>query len=172
MSLQPHFLLRATGAVTLAFLSLMPVLTRSQDSQSSKKESVMTDRAQGTFKIDMKPLAADEGWGDFARLSIDKHFQGDLEGESKGVMLAAHTEVKGSAGYVALERVQGKLAGRSGSFVLQHSGMMGQGKQDQVITVVTDSGTGELMGISGTLKIIIEKEGHEYLFEYSLPTAD
>ena len=132
----------------------------------------MTVRAQGTFDVDMQPLAEDQGWGGFARMSIDKRFHGDLEGQSKGVMLAAHTEVKGSAGYVALERVTAKLAGRSGSFVLQHSGIMGQGRQSLDIMVVTDSGTGELKGISGTLEIIFKEEGHAYVFAYSLPTTE
>lgn len=131
----------------------------------------MTIRAQGTFEVDMQPLVDDEGWGGFARMSIDKTFQGDLEGQSKGVMLAAHTEVKGSAGYVALERVTATLAGRSGSFVLQHSGIMGQGEDSLDITVINDSGTGELKGISGTLEIIFRKEGHAYVFAYRLPTA-
>ncbi len=132
----------------------------------------MTVRAQGTFDVDMQPLADDEGWGGFARMSLDKRFRGDLDGRSKGVMLAAHTEVKGSAGYVALERVTAELAGRSGSFVLQHSGIMGQGRESLEIAVVTDSGTGELKGISGTLEIFFKKEGHAYVFAYSLPTAE
>jgi len=132
----------------------------------------MTIRAEGTFDVDMQPLPADEGCGGFARISLDKRFHGDLAGQSKGVMLAAHTEVKGSAGYVALERVSAKLAGRSGSFVLQHNGMMGQGRESLDVTVVTNSGTGELKGISGNLEIIRKKEGHAYVFVYSLPTSE
>ena len=132
----------------------------------------MTVRARGSFEVDLQPLAEDEGWGGFDRMSLDKRFQGDLEGHSRGVMLAAHTEVKGSAGYVALERVTAKLSGRSGSFVLQHSGLMGRGTQSLDITVVTDSGTGELKGISGTMEILFKEEGHDYVFAYSLPKAD
>ena len=131
----------------------------------------MTVHAQGTFDVDMQPLPEDEGCGGFARMSLDKRFHGDLEGQSKGVMLAAQTAVKGSAGYVALERVTAKLAGRSGSFVLQHSGIMGQDKQSLDITVVTDSGTGELKGIAGTLEIIFKEDGHGYVFAYSVPRA-
>lgn len=132
----------------------------------------MTVQARGTFDVDLQPLAEDEGWGGFARMSIDKRFQGDLDGRSQGVMLAAHTEVEGSAGYVALERVTATLAGRGGSFVLQHSGLMGQGEQELDITVVTDSGTGELTGISGSMEIFYEEEGRAYVFTYSLPKTE
>jgi len=51
-------------------------------------------------------------------MSIDKQFNGDLEATSKGEMLSAMTDVKGSAGYVAIERVSGTLHGRGGTFVL------------------------------------------------------
>src|SRR5271165_4091355 len=100
-------------------------------------------------------------------MSIDKQFHGDLEGTSKGEMLGAMTEVKGSAGYVAIERVTGTLNGRSGTFVLQHSGTMTRGTQHMTITVVPDSGTGGLAGISGSMTIIIKEGGkHFYEFEY------
>ncbi|MEM7307851.1 MAG: DUF3224 domain-containing protein [Planctomycetota bacterium] len=129
----------------------------------------MTQQARGTFKVELKPLPEDDGWGGFARLSIDKRFEGDLAGESKGVMLAAHTEVKGSAGYVACERVTAELAGKRGSFVLQHYGMMGRGEETQTVAVVTDSGTGGLKGLVGTMEILRGEEGHGYVLTYSLP---
>ncbi len=103
------------------------------------------------------------------RMSIDKQFSGDLEGTSKGQMLAAMTDVKESAGYVALERVDGKLAGRKGSFALQHSGIMDRGTPQLIITVVPDSGTGELVGIKGKMVINIVDGKHFYEFEYKLP---
>lgn len=159
----------ALGAGVLALSTLIIDHVRAQDPGPGTKETSMTARAEGRFDVRMQPLAEDEGCGGFARMSLDKEFHGDLEGHSKGVMLAAQTEVKGSAGYVALERVTGELAGRSGSFVLQHSGMMGQGEQRLTIEVVTDSGTGELEGISGTLEIDFEQEGHPFVFTYSLP---
>lgn len=102
------------------------------------------------------------------RMSIDKQFQGDLEATSKGTMLAMRTAVKGSAGYVAMELVEGTLAGQTGSFILQHSGTMTRGAPEQSVTVVPDSGTGELAGISGRMTIIIEAGKHSYEFEYSL----
>jgi len=101
-------------------------------------------------------------------MSIDKQFHGDLEGTSKGEMLTAGTGVKGSAGYVAIERVSGTLNGRSGTFVLQHSGTMTHGEPHLTITVVPDSGTGELAGLAGTMSILIAGGNHSYDFEYTL----
>jgi len=127
-------------------------------------------QARGTFEVKVVPLAADEGTdtGGFGRLSIDKTFSGDLAGASKGQMVGAFTAVEGSAGYVALERVTGALNGRAGSFILQHSGSMSRGSQTIIVTVVPDSGSGELTGLAGTMQILIEGKKHSYLFDYTL----
>ena len=101
-------------------------------------------------------------------MSLDKQFHGDLDATSKGEMLAANTEVKGSAGYVAMERVTGKLHGRSGTFVLQHSGTMNRGSPQLSVTVVPDSGTDQLEGLVGKMAIKIEGGKHFYDFEYTL----
>jgi hypothetical protein len=101
-------------------------------------------------------------------MSIDKQLHGDLEATSKGEMLAAGTAVKGSAGYVAIERVTGTLHGRSGSFVLQHHATMTRGAPQLDIIVVPDSGTGELTGLTGTMMITITDGKHFYQFEYAL----
>lgn len=123
-------------------------------------------RATGSFEVQLAPQTdADASVG---RMTIDKQFAGGLEGTSKGQMLAAMTATKGSAGYVAMERVTGKLAGRSGTFVLQHSGTMDRGTPSLTITVVPDSGTGELAGLTGTMTIEITEGKHLYVFEYSL----
>ena len=103
------------------------------------------------------------------RMSLDKTFSGDLQGTGKGEMLMAGTEIKGSAGYVAIERVTGTLNGRTGTFVLQHTGTMNRGAPQLSVTVVPDSGTGQLSGLSGTLNIIIAGGKHSYAFDYSLP---
>lgn len=103
-----------------------------------------------------------------ARMSIDKQFHGDLDGTSKGEMLSAGTAVKGSAGYVAIERVTGALAGKRGTFVLQHTGVINRGTPGLSITVVPDSGTGELAGLSGNMSIRIENGSHFYEFDYTL----
>ncbi len=102
-------------------------------------------------------------------MSINKIFSGDLEGASHGEMLSVMTAVKGSAGYVALERVTGTLHGRTGSFVLQHSGTMTRGAAELSVTVVPDSGEGQLAGIAGRLTIIIADGKHSYEFDYTLP---
>ena len=131
----------------------------------------MTSRASGTFEVKISPLTPqhkDES-APLGRLSIDKQFQGDLDATSKGEMLAADTEVKGSAGYVAMERVTGKLHGRSGTFVLQHSGTMNRGSPTLSVTIVPDSGTGQLVGLDGKMTIKIEGGKHFYDFQYSLP---
>ncbi|MBW8809626.1 MAG: DUF3224 domain-containing protein, partial [Lysobacter sp.] len=106
----------------------------------------------------------------FGRMSIDKQFHGELEAASRGEMLAAMTAVKGSAGYAALEKVEGTLAGRSGSFLLLHRGLMDRGTPDLSVTVVPDSGSGELSGLTGRMKIEIREGGaHFYVFDYELP---
>jgi hypothetical protein len=131
---------------------------------------MMSRQAAGTFEVKVLPLPADDNvdTGAFGRMSIDKQFSGALTGTSKGQMVAGMTAVRGSAGYVALERVTGSLHGRSGSFILQHSGTMNGGKQELRITVVPDSGTGELAGLAGTMKIVIEGGKHSYELEYAI----
>jgi len=135
-----------------------------------RKEVMMTTRASGSFEVTLTPQAQDEPSGNstLGRMSIDKKFHGDLEAVSKGQMLAAGTAVKDSAGYVAMERVTGLLAGRSGSFVLQHSGTMNRGVQQLSLSVVPDSGTDQLAGLSGTMTITIVGEKHFYDFDYIL----
>ena len=103
------------------------------------------------------------------RMSLDKRFDGDLQATGSGEMLTALTPVKGSAGYVAIERVTGTLHGRTGSFVFQHSGTMHQGAQQLSITVVPGSGTGALTGISGTFTLSIVEGKHLYEFVFELP---
>ena len=103
------------------------------------------------------------------RMVIDKQFQGDLAGTSKGQMLMASSDsVKNSAGYVAIEQVTGTLNGRRGSFYLQHSGVMTRGVGELTITVIPDSGTDELVGLRGKMNIIIAEGKHSYEFEYTL----
>lgn len=129
--------------------------------------------ASGTFEVKMIPRPAEEGVGDasIGRMALDKQYHGDLEATGGGQMLAIRTAVEGSAGYVALERISGTLHGRSGAFALQHSGTMARGAPQLVITVVPDSGSGELLGLAGKLAIAIADGKHSYDFEYSLPGA-
>ncbi|MGH8131800.1 MAG: DUF3224 domain-containing protein [Steroidobacteraceae bacterium] len=132
----------------------------------------MSQRAAGPFDVKVTPQKPDTQIAraaNLGRLTIDKRFHGDLEGISKGEMLATQTEVPGSAGYVALERVTGKLQGRSGSFVLQHSATMKRGTPTSSVTVVPDSGSGELKGIAGKMTITVASDGaHTYEFDYRI----
>ena len=127
--------------------------------------------ARGDFVVKLVPLAVEgqpEG-SRIGRMSIDKSITGDLVATTTGQMLSAMTEVKGSAGYVAIERVDGVLDGRRGTFVLQHSGSMNRGAPSLSVTVVPDSGTGELAGLAGEFRIIVAEGRHSYEFDYSLP---
>jgi hypothetical protein len=129
------------------------------------------NKAAGTFDVKINPLTPYNTSADakVARMSIDKEFHGDLEAISKGEMLSAGTDTKGSAGYVAIERVTGSLNGRRGAFVLQHNATMTRGEPYLNIIVVPDSGTEGLVGLSGTLHIVIDKGKHSYEFQYRLP---
>jgi Protein of unknown function (DUF3224) len=127
-------------------------------------------RATGIFDVSLKtlPMDNDPGTPLLGRMSIDKQFHGDLEGTSKGQMLTGGTIIKNSAGYVAIERVVGTLKGRKGSFILQHTGAMNRGEPSLVITVVPDSGTDQLEGLKGTMKIDINAGKHSYGLDYIL----
>lgn len=127
--------------------------------------------AKGTFTVEMKPQgeASTVDAVSTGRMLLSKRFEGDLAGSGQGEMLTALTPVKGSAGYVAIERVTGKLHGRSGSFVFQHSGLMNQGAQQLSISVVPGSATGELVGLLGNFRLRVEDGKHSYEFEYTLP---
>ena len=136
------------------------------------KGEALATHARGAFDVTLKPLPEEAGQEtSIGRMSIDKQFHGDLDATSKGQMLAAGTDVKGSAGYVAIERVTGLLHGRRGSFVLQHNGIMTRGDGQLTITVVPDSGTDELAGLVGKMAITIADGKHSYDFDYTLPTV-
>ena len=131
-------------------------------------------RAQGSFNVKLNGLSLWDGAAvhpSLGRRSIDKSFTGDLVAVSAGEMLSAGGTVSGSAGYVAIERVTGTLAGRAGSFSLLHTGIMNRGTPFLSIVVVPDSGEGELHGISGTMTIEIKDSQHFYRFDYALPQA-
>jgi hypothetical protein len=158
------------------FLAIFPCLTfaslgHAQDAPAhpaQAKEKVVTSHASGTFDVKLTPQTGEDGAdASIARMAIDKQLHGDLEGTSKGQMLAMR--VKGSGGYVAMEVVTGTLKGRKGSFVLQHSGTMTPAAQQLSVTVVPDSGTGQLEGLTGTMNIKIDNGKHSYEFEYILP---
>lgn len=140
------------------------------DSPSLAETEAMTSIATGTFEVSLAPLDLHYDGGETqGRMGIEKTFHGDLDATSRGEMLTAMTDEKGSAVYVAIERVEGTVGGRRGSFVLHHRGIMNRGEQALEVHVVPDSGTGELKGLSGEMRIRIEDGKHHYTFDYALP---
>ncbi|MDN2708332.1 DUF3224 domain-containing protein [Janthinobacterium sp. SUN118] len=133
----------------------------------------MMPQITGEFDVTITPetlsdTAAQSGLG---RLSLDKRYHGALDARAQGEMLSARAGVAGSAGYVALERVEGTLDGRQGSFYLQHSGSMARGTPSLSVTVVPDTGTGQLQGLHGSLAIRIADGKHYYDFTYDISEA-
>jgi len=151
------------------------LLAASFESASSRQtifeENAVTQRAVGSFDVKLSPQPVHDAATEvLARRSIEKTFRGDLAGESRGEMLMAGTAVPNSAGYVAIERFTGTLGGRSGSFLLIHKGVMDRGGGPPLdISVIPDSGTGGLEGITGTMDISVEGGRHDYVLEYTLP---
>jgi len=155
-----HILCLAIGLAT----GLIPATAHAQ-------KGAMTMHASGTFDVKIAPQN-DEGIGDptIGRMAIDKQYHGDLEGTGLGQMLAGMAAaVKDSGAYVAIERVRGTLGGRTGSFAVAHQGTMTRGAQSLVITVIPDSGTEGLTGITGTMTIDIRDGKHFYGLDYTLP---
>lgn len=134
----------------------------------------MTGNARGTFEIQISPQGQEEKIEgvSMSRRSADKQYSGDIEGSGKGEMLAALTNVKSSQAYVAIERVVGTLQGRKGTFLLQHTGTMTAATRDLNVTVVPDSGTGQLVGLSGKMMINIANGKHLYEFDFMLPESN
>lgn len=162
------------GAVVLLGLCTILLFGSSvfpQTPQTAQKGEAMSKHASGTFEVKVSPQATAEKVEGLGRMSLDKQFHGDLEATSKGEMLTAGTVEKGSAGYVAIEWVSGSLHGRTGTFALQHTGTMNRGVPSLAVNVVPDSGTGQLVGLTGSMKIIIADGKHSYDFEYALPAA-
>ena len=158
----------------IAVIVLMLVASAPAQAQSpSPKEAVKIMHATGPFDVKVTPQDDKSDDPLLGRMMLDKQYHGDLEATGKGQMLTAGSAVKGSGAYVAIEKVSGTLQGRTGSFVLQHSGIMTQGAPQLTITVVPDSGTGGLAGITGKMTITIAAGGkHSYDFEYTLPQTN
>jgi hypothetical protein len=156
--------------VFLSFSTFADTKTHSLFQKPDQKETVVTKHASGTFEAKLNPQTPEDKVGDptVGRMLIEKQFHGDLEGTSKGQMLHFGENVQQSGGYVAIERVSGKLSGHSGTFALQHSGTMTRGTPQLTVTVVPDSGTGQLVGLAGKMTINIVDGKHFYEFEYTL----
>lgn len=166
--------IRSTGAALCALLFLYSAPTAAQSTPlppTPLKEPRMQQHITGNFDVTLTPQAASPGieTARLGRQTLSKQFHGDLNARSLGEMLAAGTEVKGSAGYVAIERVTGTLLGKAGSFVLMHTGTMNRGTPQLTVQVVPDSGTDALTGLTGQMGIQITDGKHFYTFDFSLP---
>ena len=128
----------------------------------------MTQHATGIFEVKLTPQEDKSDDKSTGRMTIEKQWQGDLEGTSMGQMLTGGDFHTGSAGYVAIETMTGTLNGRKGTFILQHNGIMSRGEGQLTIIVVPDSGTDQLAGLAGKMTIKIENGKHFYDFEYTL----
>jgi hypothetical protein len=128
-------------------------------------------QATASFVLDtfnQDPPFHEDGTIRFGRAHIDKTFQGDIQGQSTVEMLSM--QGNDGAGYVALERIEASINGRSGSFALLHAGTMVGDDQWATWPVVPGSGTGELAGIRGEGKITIAADGsHTFTLTYDLP---
>ena len=133
----------------------------------------MSLHAEGTFEVKNSPLGADDALNGTAigRFALDKQFRGDLEGTSKGEMLGAGNPATGTAGYVAIEQISGTLNGLNGSFALQHFGTMEENRFELTVKVVPGSGTGDLIGITGTMTIAPVNGKHSWKLDYMLPSS-
>lgn len=165
------FLNPIAHAAPFAALLILAACAPSHVDPIREPHPMTTRHATGTFDVTLKPIAPYESAPDAAlgRMSIDKQFHGDLEGTSRGEMLTASGSVKGSAAYVAVERVTCTLHGRAGAFSFVHRGIMTRAVPQLLVSVVPDSGSGQLVGLSGTLAINIADGKHSFDFEYSLP---
>ena len=144
---------------------------RVEKSVLPQKDAMITQHANGTFEVKLTPQDDKSDDKSVGRMTFEKQWHGDLEGTSKGQMLTGGDVTKGSAGYVAIEKVTGTLKGRKGTLIFQHSATMTRGEGQLTIMVVPDSGTEQLQGLTGKLTIKIENGKHFYDFEYFLPNA-
>lgn len=164
--------LSGTGMSVIAGICLLlgagTLTTHSIAGKTVQKETLNATHASGTFEVKLTPQDDKSEDTTRGRLLIAKQFHGDLEATGNGQMLTAGTSIKDSGGYVAIEKVSGTLHGRHGSFVFQHSGTMTRGQPQLLVTVVPDSGTDQLAGLTGRMTIKIADGKHYYEFEYTL----
>ena len=167
-----RFYFAASLLSSLVFVALAPAANQNREQNS--KGQPMPSHATGSFEVKSTPQPSGFKTEDpkLGRTTGEKQFHGDLEATSEVQMLTAGTSVKGSAAYVAIEKITGTLKSRSGTFILQHTGTMNRGVAQLTVTVVPDSGTEQLAGLSGKMNIVVAADGkHSYDFEYALPES-
>ena len=157
------------AVIAACFCLILVASISAQNASPSSKEALVTHHATGPFDVKMVPQH-DKAADGLSRMLLDKQYHGDLEGTAKGQMLTGGISANKSGAYVAIEKFTGTLQGRSGTFLLHHTGIMTRGTPDLTILIAPDSGTGELAGIAGKMTITIAADGkHSYEFEYTLP---
>lgn len=163
------------GSLSLAALVIFTPIASTRDTWPTAKPNPITTPTENrhmekiTGEFEVKIVPSDTGDAQLGMMLLDKVYHGALQGTGKGRMLTGMTSVKDSAGYVAIERIEGELMGKRGSFIIQHSGLMSQGKQSLTIRVIPDSGTDGLLGLEGEMQIRIVDRKHFYDFEFSFP---
>jgi hypothetical protein len=160
----PGATLLATAVIVAAFA----VDRGRADSPPTNQASEKKFMSEVTGEFDVKIVPLDTGDDKMGMMSVDKQYRGDLNATGIGRMLTGMTDVKGSAAYVAIERVKGTLKGAQGTFLIHHTGVMTKGSQSLVIRIVPDSGTGDLAGIEGEMHIKVADGKHYYRLEYTL----
>jgi len=160
----------APGLVDARLTTALRTAYIEQKKSGGKPVITAGTHASGQFDVKLNPLASrDKTPAAYVeRMSIEKQYHGELEATGVGEMLTVGGSVKDSGAYVAVERVSGALRGRRGTFALQHSGTMTRGATRLTVTVVPDSGTDELVGLAGTMMIVIADGKHSYEFDYTL----
>jgi hypothetical protein len=111
-------------------------------------------------RYDEEAYAEAEGV-ELSRVHISRTFTGDLAGESTAELMIAKSE--GGGGYVGHDKITGTLAGKAGSFVFQHTGIMGPAGITNTGTIVPGSGRGELEGITGEGTMLADDDGNHTL---------
>ena len=167
MATLAFFILTAILGMKLVPLVAKKLCANEPPKTQTREERKFMNMITGEFEVKIEPV--DTGDPQIGMMLLDKKYLGDLEAIGKGRMLTGMTSVKDSAAYVAIERIDGSLKGKRGTFLIQHCGIMSKGKPSLVIGVVPDSGTGDFVGLEGTMDIRIVERKHFYDFQYSLP---
>ena len=114
-------------------------------------DEAMKRSAKARFAInawDEKPYSEGQDLPKLTRASVMKTYSGDIDGEGQVEYLMMYRD-DGSATFVGLERVSGRVAGKSGTFVLQRTGVFEDGQAKETYSVIHGSATGELLGLRG-----------------------
>ena len=159
------------GIATTTLIALTSFATHLKH-QGTKMDSKQEDQKiiKGEFDVQITPASSEEPTDpQLGVMKLDKTYHGKLEAQGKGHMLTGMTAKPGSAVYVAIEKITGKLDGKDGSFMIHHRGIMDENGKQLEVFVVPNSGTGELVGLSGSMSIDIRDGKHFYEFKYQFP---